>query len=529
MQIQKLIADDHCRLLTGEGDCLVRYLTDDSRQARPGSLFIARPAVRGDIQAYIADAVARGAVAVLTEPAHAPTNLPQHVVVLTADRVDQRLAGRLAERFYGYPSRKLKLVAVTGTNGKTTTAFILRHLLRQSRMPTGIIGTIETDVGAGRVESASLTTPGAIEFSQLLAQMVDNGCQAAVAEVSSHALDQGRTAALQFDVAVFTNLTGDHLDYHGSIDEYARAKALLFQHLSPQACAVLNADDAYATRMTHQCTAKHVWTTLRQNWAGTLPAEEANVLVCEGEILSLDAEASRVRFDGPWGSLNVRLPLVGRHNVSNALQATAAMDILIPMARQLRLALESCPAVPGRLEPVPNERFPLHNQPHQADRFYPHLPSVLVDYAHTHDALENVLLALRPVTRGQLIVLFGCGGDRDATKRPKMAQVACRLADEVIVTSDNPRTEDAQAIIDDILAGIPAERKHAVTVIPDRAQAIRRAIMHAHVADTVLLAGKGHEDYQILGQEKHPFDDRQHAVRALARWQEPTMPADVTS
>lgn len=492
MKLAQLIDSLGLRLARGSDQVEITDLTDDSRGVRAGSLFIARSGAADDGRRYIDDAVARGAVAVIADQ---PVSDKHAVACVVGDRVDQALAGRLAERFFDHPSKKLKLIGITGTNGKTTTAFLVRHLLHAAGVKCGLIGTVVVDNGR-QSRPASLTTPSAIDLSRWLAEMVDSGCAAAVMELSSHGLHQGRSAALDLAVAVFTNLTGDHLDYHQTMDQYAAAKAILFEQLGPEAWAIVNHDDPYADRMLRDCKARVVRCSLSD------AADDA--INCRATVLDLRSDQSLARFEGPWGSVEVKLPLAGRHNVANALHAVAAANCVTAMARRLREALSTCPSPPGRLEPV---RLKETSAPQ---------PTVLVDYAHTADALENVLLALRPVTKGRLIVVFGCGGDRDKTKRPKMAALACKLADRVVITSDNPRTEDPDAIIGDILAGVPDEKRGEVTVEPDRAKAIRLAILSADAADTVLLAGKGHEDYQIIGKVKHPFDDRVHAAAALA-------------
>lgn len=558
MRLSELIADLPVQVVRGSDQVELTDVFDDSRQVTPGSLFIARSGVEFDGRQFVMDAVVRGAAAVIREAGSGDNirddnslekQLPDHVAIAHAPRVDQALAGELAERFFGRPSEQLKLIGVTGTNGKTTTAYLAQYLLQQAGVATGLIGTIITDFGAapgtgapgtpapgpatpgttaakapangsasapaemlhGR-QIAQLTTPGAVDFSRYLAAMVRNGCRAAVAEVSSHALKQGRTAALKFDVAIFTNLTGDHLDYHGSMDDYATAKALLFDHLPATARAVVNADDPYGQRIVQNCPARINWTTLHEDNGDGLEAEDDRHTICRARVMALSADHSLARFDGPWGSVEAHLPLVGRHNVANALQALVAANAITPLARRLRRTLEQAPNVPGRLERIGARELGIKDAPA--------MPTVLVDYAHTHDALENVLLALRPVTRGRLIVLFGCGGDRDKTKRPKMAQVACKLADVVCLTSDNPRTEDPEAIIADILQGVPADRRDHVRIDSTRARAIEKCILDANVDDTVLLAGKGHEDYQIIGREKRHFDDREEAARALKKWLE---------
>lgn len=492
-------------------DTPVLGLTDDSRRVRPGWTFIARPGIDRDGGAFIQDAVANGASAVLTGPIH-PIKIPDSVCWYVAQRMDQAMTGMLAERFFGEPSKRLMLIGVTGTNGKTTTALLIQHLLRSAGVQTGVIGTVCIDDGTpGGRRPTSLTTPGAIEFSYHLSRMADVGCQAVVAEVSSHALDQGRAGALRFHTAVFTNLTQDHLDYHQTMDAYADAKSVLFKQLTDDGRAVVNADDPHAKKVLGGFTGPVLWTSL------TDQTIDADGEVCRAQILKLKADASIARFRGPWGDIEVTLPLVGRHNVCNTLQAIAAAHTVTDVSPGLRETLETMPQVPGRLESVSLHRS--EDADTQADHHDPEqTPAVLVDYAHTPDALENALSALRQVTTGRLIVMFGCGGDRDKTKRPIMAQTACRLADKVFLTSDNPRTEDPQAIIRDAMAGVPSEKEDSLTVIADRAQAIRASVMDAEVGDTVLLAGKGHEDYQTIGHENIHFDDREHAASALEDW-----------
>lgn len=505
MQLRTFLDNLPLTRVRGDADASVTDVTDDSRRVTPGCLFVDRGGSTPGGGSYSGDAADRGAAAVIS--AHGSSaGLPDRVALLTAEpgvNIDQAFAGRVADVFFDRPASKLRLVGITGTNGKTTTAFILQALLNRLGHKAGLIGTVFTDVGdpAGP-EPAELTTPGAIDVHRVLARMVGHGCDAAVMEVSSHALHQGRTAGLDFAAGVFTNLTQDHLDYHGTMEAYADAKAILFERLGPDAWAIVNADDPASDRMVRDTQAKVLRTRVD---AGAL-AETDRSHEARATIAALTASGSEVAFDGPWGSFEVALPLVGRHNVYNALQAAAAAAALTDTnAKRLREALRDCPAVPGRLEKVTIGGDVA-------------MPNVLVDYAHTHDALHNVLEALRPIVEGRLIVLVGCGGDRDKTKRPKMARVAADLADRVVITSDNPRTEDPEAIIGDMLEGV-AGCKTAIDVISDRAEAIAHAIAIATPADTVLLAGKGHEDYQIVGTTKRHFDDREHAAAALRQWE----------
>ena len=508
MLLAELIDGLELVLAHGSGTTPIENLTDDSRQVTPDHLFIARSGAEADGRDYIDQAIAAGAVAVVTDQQiDSPPKSPegQSVAWVVAQSPDQALAGRLAERFFGHPQRDLALLGVTGTNGKTTTAFLIQHLLREAGTPCGLIGTIHVDDGASTHKS-ELTTPGAIELSRLLAAMVANGCEAAVLEASSHALSQRRIAALDFQVAVFTNLSGEHQDYHPSMEDYLAAKALLFDSLADDAWAIINADDDSAEQIVANCAANKLWCTL-----GDSKLERPT---CRAKALELAADYTHARLDGPWGNVEAKFPLIGRHNLSNMLQAIAAANAVTDVSGDLRSVLERCPQVPGRLEAVWLEG-------EAAD------PTVLVDYAHTHDALENALNALRPLTRGRLRVMFGCGGDRDRKKRPKMAKVAWRLADDVIITSDNPRTEDLESIMDDIIHGIFDDvvaqndpNGKTCYECPDRAAAIKEIVWMANADDVVLLAGKGHEDYQIVGTEKRHFDDREQALAALElrRW-----------
>jgi len=508
VKLSQLIESLDVRIERGTLDLLITDMVDDSRRVTPGCAFVARSGSARDGRCYIDEAIARGATAVI------------------AAGSDPAVVGQLGERFFDHPADKLRLVGVTGTNGKSTICFLIQHLLENAGVHCGLISTVVVDDGQTR-SLATLTTPGAIDVSRYLAQMVTRGCDAAVCEVSSHALHQGRTAALDFDVAVFTNLTGDHLDYHQTMEAYADAKAMLFESLSDKAWAIVHRDDAYAQRMARDCKAQLLWTTLDDE------ASEPETNVCRAKVRQLTSDRSDATFTGPWGSVDAILPLVGRHNVANVLQAITAANCITPVSQGLRDALSNCPQVPGRLERVRTAAKT------GSDPVLSHVlsPNVLVDYAHTHDSLENVLLALRLITHqrgGRLICLFGCGGDRDTTKRAKMGEVACRLADVVVITSDNPRSEDPDAIIRDILVGIADDKRKTITVLSDRAEAIQLAVQAAEAHDTILLAGKGHEDYQIIAASdpqnslektrKIHFDDREHAAAALEQWIEQHTP-----
>jgi UDP-N-acetylmuramoyl-L-alanyl-D-glutamate--2,6-diaminopimelate ligase len=448
----------------------IALVTDDSRAVREGALFLAVRGAERDGHDYLEAAAAAGASAALVaDPTR--TALPALVVKDT-----RRAAAVVAAAFYGDPARALRLVGVTGTNGKTTTVGMLRHLLDEPGAPAASIGTLGVLVGSeGRPMDGGggLTTPGPVELQRVLRELHDSGVRTVAMETSSHALHQRRVDGLAFDAAVFTNLTRDHLDYHVSMDAYLAAKALLVGLLAPDGAAVVNADDPA--------------------WAA-LPAAPRTVRF--GLAHGGDVTAADVRYS-PRGSEwtlvagkarhRVALPLIGDFNIANALAAAAAAWAIGVPAEIVAARLSTMPQVPGRLEIL-----------HEG-------PTVLRDYAHTPDALERALAAVRPFTAGALIAVFGCGGDRDRGKRPEMGRIAEAGADRVIVTSDNPRTEDPQRILDDIEAGMTRGGHER---IEDRREAIERAISVASAGDVILLAGKGHETYQIRGTVKHPFDER---------------------
>lgn len=475
----------------------IRDVVEDSREATPGALFLARPGTKTDGASFIADARGRGATAVaLPLGSVAPTDLP--TAFLESPASD---GPRLAEAFHGWPSRSLRLFGVTGTNGKTTTAFLVHQILAAASIRAGLLSTVLIDDGRHR-RTARLTTPSAVEISRAFAAMRAHGCTAAAMEVSSHALDQGRIAALRFDVAAFTNLSGDHLDYHGTLENYAAAKALLFERLDARALAIVNADDPAADRMLRGCRARVLRISL-----GGAGAARADVLAT---LIESSLRGLRATLRTPWGPLDLNAPLIGPHNLWNlTLALCAAIDLGVPLSDAPR-AIATLAAPPGRLEPVPAP------EPHPGF-------AVFVDYAHTDDAISRVLAAVRPLVPpgGRLRILFGCGGDRDRTKRPRMAAAAFAGADDVFLTSDNPRTEDPRAIIADALAGIPAADHHRVHVDPDRESSIRAAIAACRPGDILVIAGKGHETYQLLpdgrgGIVRRDFDDRAVAADALA-------------
>lgn len=473
----------------------VKGLTTNSLACQPGDLFIGMPGTRVDGGDFWAGAIAAGAIAaVVSLPAAekaAANGQPgrdsgQPCILPAPDMV--RACAQLAGAFYGYPARQMKLVGVTGTNGKTTTTHLIEFLLNQAQKPTALMGTLYARWGSYQ-QTAAHTTPFAVELQRQLAEAQAAGSEYGVMEVSSHALAQGRVMGCPFEVAVFTNLTQDHLDFHRDMDDYFAAKALLFSPDYLQGRAIVNWDDPYGQRLIQPLERSRLWNYSTQDASADLWTSD----------LVYGPDGVRGILHTPQGEAAFQSPLVGQFNLSNLLAAVGA-------ALHLGLELEAIVKVLPQFSGVPGRMEQVQIAPGQDI-------SVIVDYAHTPDSLENLLRAARPFIPGKMICVFGCGGDRDRGKRPQMGQIAADLADVVYVTSDNPRTEDPHRILQDILAGIPDSV--APVVIADRAVAIRTAILQAQPGDGVLIAGKGHEDYQILGTEKIHFDDREQAREAL--------------
>jgi UDP-N-acetylmuramoyl-L-alanyl-D-glutamate--2,6-diaminopimelate ligase len=462
----------------------VAAIREDSRLVGPGDLFVARTGGAADGREFVADAKARGAVAVVCQAPIRNCQLPQ-VIVPDAAAAVSILANLLRES----PSHSLRVLGVTGTNGKTTTTYLIRHLLNKVGARCGMIGTVQTDDGQTQAD-ASMTTPAACDIADLLAAMRDRGCRAAAIEVSSHSLDQKRAEGVRFAGAAFTNLTGDHLNYHKTMDNYADAKARLFAGLDAEAVAVINEASEWSQRMVRDCRAR----VARFGFGRRADYRAADV--------AATASGTNYILHTPDGSAEVHTPLIGRHNVENALAAAALVGETMGLSvHQIASGLKDAMGAPGRLQPV------------AAGQAF----MVLVDYAHTDDALQNVLKAVRRFTRGRLRVVFGCGGGRDVSKRPRMAKVANDLADHIYITSDNPRLEDPQAILDQIVAGLPDDTDKLVCVEVDRRRAIEQALDDAAGGDVVLIAGKGHETHQTIGTVNHHFDDVEEAMRVLRR------------
>ena len=467
--------------LNGGSDLEVSGIAHDSRSVRPGFVFVAFKGTSVDGHDYVADAVRRGAAAVVAERR---VDLPPAIPLMrVADA--RRAVAALSSHFHGHPSRKLCVVAATGTNGKTTTTYLVRSILAAAGHESGLIGTIRHETGR-RGLPASMTTPGPVDIHTFLGEMVAEGLGHAVMEMSSHALSQHRADFVECDVAIFTNLTRDHLDYHRTMSAYRQAKGKLFESLRPQGWAILNADDPASTYLAGRTCARVLRYGLRRS---------ADL---RARVRRMRLEGTEFRLSTREKEVTVRLPLVGRHNVYNALAAAAAGIALGFDLATIRQGLENVPVVAGRLEAVRcGQAFP-----------------VLVDYAHTEDAMRSVLTALRPLVGGRLIVVFGAGGDRDRAKRPAMGRAANELADLSWVTSDNPRSEDPGEIIDEICSGVADARR--VRVEQDRRTAIAQALAEATAGDLVLIAGKGHETVQTTRHGAAPFDDRQVVRWALA-------------
>ncbi len=485
-------------------DPVIRGISYDSRRVSPGDLFVALHGSVSDGHDYIARALALGAVAILVEKTPEPPHPGAHTTIVVSD--SRRALAPLAVRFFGEPSSELSLIGVTGTNGKTSTTYLIESILNAAGIRTGLIGTVEIRYAGERVPAVN-TTPESLDLQRTLRAMRTQNVEAVAMEVSSHGLELGRVQGCRFRVGAFTNLTQDHLDFHGDMDAYLDSKARLFRdHMVPGGHAVVNIDDPASGRIIEAATAAGV---------GTLRC--TRVATREAEIKLLDA---RVRIEGtlatlalPGGPIELQVPLLGDFNLENLVVACGIAAALGIAPEQIARGVSTCRQVPGRMEVVRSLDAAA--------------PTVIVDYAHTPDAVEKLLYAVRPLSTGRVITVFGCGGDRDRAKRPLMAEAVARSSDLAIATSDNPRTEDPAKILRDVEAGLvslerttpdrigSANRQY--TVVPDRREAITRAIELARPDDMVVLAGKGHEDYQIVGREKLPFDDREEARRALAR------------
>lgn len=480
-------------------DPVIRGLSYDSRDVSPGDLFFALRGAEVDGHDYLDAAVRLGASALVVESAPAPEVSGTAAVVEVPD--SRRALAPIAARFFGNPSEELDLIGVTGTNGKTSTTYLAESILRAADRNPGLIGTVEMRYAGERLRAVN-TTPESLDLQRILRNMRTRGIDTAVMEVSSHGLDCGRVDGCRFAVAAFTNLTQDHLDHHGDMDRYREAKlALMRDHLEPGGTAVVNVDDpngGYFVDAARERGARVLRVSRKPG--------DAEVRLLSAEV---SLEASRARIATPGGATDLVLPLLGDFNLENLLVAVGiGVAIELPL-ETIAEGVASCPQVPGRIERIGS----------------PSGPQVIVDYAHTPDAVDKLLATLKPLCRGRLIVVFGCGGDRDRAKRPLMAEAVAEHADRIVATSDNPRTEDPERVLDDVeagLSGFPPVSFEAFGAtrgylrLADRREAIRAALAIAEENDMVAIAGKGHEDYQIIGRERLPFSDRDEALRALA-------------
>ena len=487
MQLQALLSKVPTRAARGPLDTEITSLCYDSRQAKPGALFVALRGEKVDGHDYLAQAVAQGAAGAVVE--HDTDAVPANVACVEVTSTRAALPA-IAAAFYHQPASKLRLCGVTGTNGKTTTTYLLKHICERAMLRCGLIGTVRYEIGDEIIPSTH-TTPQALDLQALLAQMRDAGCKAAVMEVSSHALAQERVGGIEFDAAVFTNLTQDHLDFHRSLQAYFDAKARLFTEILPQQTkkrpvAIVNVDDKYGAELC-QLLPKNV---------RLITYGVGNKADFRASNFKTEAAGTSYQLDAQERSFLVRLPLIGRFNIYNSLAALAASTAMGVQLRAAVLSLATAPAVPGRVQLVPAKR-----------NF-----QVYVDYAHTDDALTNVVRTLRELNPRRLIVVFGCGGDRDKSKRPLMGRAAEQGADLSIITSDNPRSEDPEAIIRDIKKGFQGNNYEAIA---DRRAAIERAVSLAQPRDIILIAGKGHENYQQFAKTTVTFDDVQVAKSAI--------------
>lgn len=493
MTVAQLAAalDEQVAILEQRGSLerAVTSVTDDSRAVASGSLFVAVKGERVDGHQFVTDAIRAGAAAIVAQESAEVASLPY---IRVAD--SRKALGLIGSRFYGDPSSRLSMVGVTGTNGKTTTTYLCKALLEALGRHVGLIGTVVYQIGTETIP-ATHTTPGALELQKLLLKMTQAKLDGIVMEVSSHALAMERTAGCEYDVAVFTNLTQDHLDYHRTMEEYFQAKLKLFTALGrgkkTGQRAIVNMDDPRGAQVRNACRVP-VW--------GFAVKGKADI---KAEKVHLSMDGSTIRVATPSGTFTIESRLVGEHNVYNLLGAIGAALHLGATSDQVREAVARVNNVPGRFEPV------------SAGQDF----MVVVDYAHTEDALVRLLTAAQALKTHRIITVFGCGGDRDRGKRPKMGRAAVEYSDVVVLTSDNPRTEDPMAILREVEVGVKEalqNRSHVeYHLVADRRDAIQMAVRLARSGDIVLIAGKGHEDYQILGTKKVHFDDREVAREAL--------------
>jgi UDP-N-acetylmuramoyl-L-alanyl-D-glutamate--2,6-diaminopimelate ligase len=455
----------------------------DSRNLHQGDIFVAIKGTRVDGHNFIGQAAVSGARYIVTQQ---PVQVASAEVIQTDDTA--KALGLLSQAYYNYPNSKLVNLTVTGTNGKTTTTYLVRSIITNTGKKCGLIGTVTIDLGNGQDSiDASMTTPDALELASLADKMANEGSQYMVMEASSHAIEQNRLAGIDFAAVAFTNLTGDHLDYHKTMDAYLAAKLRLFEKLTPDASAIINADDAVCQKVAAVTEAKKIFYSLQN---------QADITA---KVISTDITGTVFDLSLPGKKVRINTPLIGSHNISNHLAAAGLAFACGFTPDEIAQGLSKLTVVPGRLQKVPfSGDF-----------------TVLVDYAHTDDALKNVLTTLKPLCKGRLILVFGCGGERDKTKRSRMGGIAEQFADCIFITSDNPRNERPAAIIEEILKGFSNPSNENIIVQPDRKKAIESAVNCARTGDILLIAGKGHENYQIIGAEKIHFSDIEIAAEFL--------------
>jgi UDP-N-acetylmuramoyl-L-alanyl-D-glutamate--2,6-diaminopimelate ligase len=464
-------------------DCNLHGIALDSREVKPGYLFFAYPGAEKDGRQYISDAMARGAIVVLAEDTQSTISRNQGVLLITMPDLRKKIS-EMAACFYHDPSKSLRKIGITGTNGKTSCSHFIAASLQSLNIPCGVIGTLGNGL-YGHLNTTTLTTPDPITLQKTFADFILEGAKVVAMEVSSHSLDQGRVAGIQFEVGVFTNLTRDHLDYHGSMQAYGDAKRKLFERSH---FAVINADDEFGQKLIESLPRENTFAY------STLNKKNAAIFT---DAVQLDISGIKATIFSPWGEGEINAPLIGRFNLSNVLAVFTTLCLMGIPFESVRECLSQLTPVPGRMQTLGGGKQPL----------------VIVDYSHTPDALEKVLVALRQHCQGKLYCLFGCGGDRDRGKRPLMAKIAEQYSDYVMVTDDNPRTEDPQQIVNDILSGF--ENASVIEVQHNRSKAIKDIIQYAHAGDCVLIAGKGAETYQQIGNDKIPFRDVEKARESL--------------
>jgi UDP-N-acetylmuramoyl-L-alanyl-D-glutamate--2,6-diaminopimelate ligase len=479
-RLEELIRDLPVGKIIGDKKVNIAGISYHSQKIKPNFLFVAIDGSKTSGTKFITEAIRNGAVAIATSELKMATDEMTTVIQVEKPRT---FLAEVANRFYDFPSQKINLIGITGTNGKTTTAYLAKSILDTTGNTSGLLGTIRHFDGENWVKAEN-TTPESLDIIQILSKLVQRGLKYCVLEVSSHGLELDRVFGLHFRVGVFTNLTQDHLDFHKTFEAYKQAKLKLFSSLDRDAIAVLNQDDTVSVEIARITKARVISYALK------------NQAEITAKILNLSANATSAMLNIEGKEIKIDLRLIGSHNVYNLMAAAGiGLACQIPLAT-IKIGIEKVKMISGRLEAVENNKG----------------LAVFVDYAHTPDALKNLITTAREFSKKRVLVLFGCGGDRDQSKRPIMGRIATELADYVVLTSDNPRTEDPNKIIEDIKAGI---NKTNFEIIPDRYAAIKRILFLAKIGDTVLIAGKGHEDYQIIGNEKRHFDDRLMAKKVL--------------